>query len=445
MDKTDGQTNGHREHNHNHVSNHHTQCTCGGDHDLESEEEEITYENPSYRWSSPVDGSRLDSVQKKLLEVSRASGKAPPPPASTASSADGYESFENTSNKKKRKIPLSGSSSVHQTSLSAEMANMGISSHGSDGTFDDANGEGPGNYHNHTLSPSSAGTGISGAGRGRYGRQASRSERRPLGGTSTSSLNGHPPNFSAKSRWGNWKGDGTKTSEQAGSWHHVARADVSQSKTETRVSSRPPLQAQQNSRPLPHKKAKKTSVYSRNKAQSRPHRRHNSPLLASQTRRTRWFGRARSMARHIRQLRLHSMPVQDIPSVRQPLDPSRMRTHTLRTLEFPLRRLDTPPQHLPKHLHRTRLHSRMTRRQKRHVLASPAKSTRWQRANAVSSKSTTIFTTSPPRKRCGSASSANTKTFGASRPKPSSDNTRSKTVLSDRKQRRSGDCWRKPR
>ncbi|KAL8907315.1 MAG: hypothetical protein Q9207_001492 [Kuettlingeria erythrocarpa] len=45
-------------------------------------------------------------------------------------SADGYDSFENTNNKKKRKIPTSGSSGGLQSSLSAEMASMGISANG---------------------------------------------------------------------------------------------------------------------------------------------------------------------------------------------------------------------------------------------------------------------------------------------------------------------------
>lgn len=212
VDRHEGKAvNGHGDHHH---TSHAAHCTCGGDGvEGDSEEEEVT---PVYRWSSPAaDGSRLDSVQKKLLEASRTSGKAPPPPASTASSADGYESFENTSNKKKRKIPLSGSSSVHQSSLSAEMANMGISSHGSDGAYEDVNGEGPGYYNHHnTLSPSAGGTGISGAGRGRYGRQTTRSERRPLGGSASTTLNGYPSNIAPKSRGGNWKGDGTRTGKR---------------------------------------------------------------------------------------------------------------------------------------------------------------------------------------------------------------------------------------
>jgi len=190
----------------------HAHCTCGADHD-ESEEEEGAYDHPSYRWSSPAaaaaaaaaaDGARLDNVQRKLIDASRGPLKPPPPPASTASSADGYESFENTSNKKKRKIPLSSGSSVHQSQLSAEMANMGISSStGLDGVAEQAVGEN--NHYSHGAAI------VSGPSRVRYGRQNNRSDRRPLGATSHSLPNGYNSSLSASSRGGNWKGDGTKT------------------------------------------------------------------------------------------------------------------------------------------------------------------------------------------------------------------------------------------
>lgn len=112
-----------------------------------------------------------------------------PPTQSTVSSndsVDGYDSFENTNNKKKRKIPTSGSLGNHQSSLSAEMANMGISpSQDNDGTLHTADGA-VGQYYstlNPATSPNVSGTGISGAGRGRYGRTGRRdaSGRSPLG------------------------------------------------------------------------------------------------------------------------------------------------------------------------------------------------------------------------------------------------------------------------
>ena len=102
--------------------------------------------------------------------------------ASSAESVDGYDSFENTNNKKKRKIPTNGS---HHSSLSAEMASMGISStRDIDVSQTDQDG-GVGHYYGTGSSavPAKSGTGISGAGRGRYGRGGTRrrSARSPLG------------------------------------------------------------------------------------------------------------------------------------------------------------------------------------------------------------------------------------------------------------------------
>ncbi|GAB7343581.1 hypothetical protein MBLNU457_1584t1 [Dothideomycetes sp. NU457] len=185
-------------------------CTCGHDHDDSEEEEEGAYDHPSYRWSSPTgaDGPQPESLQNKLVDAAKGPLKPPPPPASTASSADGYESFENTSNKKKRKIPLSSSSGVHQSQLSAELANMGISSPGgTDGAADQVNGDA------HAYSNgATGGTGIAGAGRGRYGRQSQPRERgRP---TPHLAAQGYTSSLSAKSRGGNWRGDGTRTTPE---------------------------------------------------------------------------------------------------------------------------------------------------------------------------------------------------------------------------------------
>lgn len=179
-----------RHHQHQPHSSH---CTCGEDGD--SGEEEVEFDHPDYRYSAPpgVNGAAVkptDSLQRRLVEASRSSTK-PPPPGSTASSADGYESFENTSNKKKRKIPLSGTSSMHQSQLSAEMASMGINSGQADGAVDDASGGAHQHYSPgvNGTSPGS-GTGISGAGRGRYGRQDGRT-RRPLGSSTMNVINGY--------------------------------------------------------------------------------------------------------------------------------------------------------------------------------------------------------------------------------------------------------------
>ena len=112
-----------------------------------------------------------------------------PIPHSTAShsdSIDGYDSFENTNNKKKRKIPMSGALGNHQSSLSTEMAQMGISSaRDLDTSQVEADG-GVGHYYgsgSSAVPTIASGNGISGAGRGRYGRAGTRhySGRSPLG------------------------------------------------------------------------------------------------------------------------------------------------------------------------------------------------------------------------------------------------------------------------
>lgn len=85
------------------------------------------------------------------------------------SGPDGYEAFENTNNKKKRKIPTSGSLSLHHSSLTNELAQLGINAN-KDGSADDHAG--------HSMAGSS-GFGVQGAGRGHYARKSA--ARRPLG------------------------------------------------------------------------------------------------------------------------------------------------------------------------------------------------------------------------------------------------------------------------
>ncbi|RAO68857.1 uncharacterized protein BHQ10_004869 [Talaromyces amestolkiae] len=87
---------------------------------------------------------------------------------------DGYDAFENTNNKKKRKIPTSGTLSSHHSNLTTDLANMGLSGStpGSPGGIGDS---GTGTYYGSgSPAASNAGSGISGPGRGRYGRHAPR-------------------------------------------------------------------------------------------------------------------------------------------------------------------------------------------------------------------------------------------------------------------------------
>ncbi|KAI9852726.1 MAG: hypothetical protein M1838_005921 [Thelocarpon superellum] len=123
----------------------------------------------------------------------------PPPPNSTTSSADGYDSFENANNKKKRKIPTPGSASIHHAHLSAELANMGISSSNDTGPpSPDDTSAGVGKYYgtgnavptpSTSTSTSTSALGLSGAGRGRFARPSARTGvvRSPLGVSSDGS------------------------------------------------------------------------------------------------------------------------------------------------------------------------------------------------------------------------------------------------------------------
>ena len=176
-------------------------CNCGGDHsELESEDDDreragrrqsLPGQQRHNRGSAVASGhDRWGSPFSKAQQLDSAS-----------SSADGYESFENTNNKKKRKIPLSGLTASH-AALAADMANMGINSPSGEPM---PNGGGfVGQYYGTGTSAvpaSSTGTGISGAGRGRFGRAALRAsiDRRPLG-ASTSGLNAHSVNSTARTR-----------------------------------------------------------------------------------------------------------------------------------------------------------------------------------------------------------------------------------------------------
>lgn len=219
------------DHDHHHHHHHHDaipvhdHCMCKHD-EGDSGDEEVEFDHPDYRYATTgplaVNGKApLDSVQRRLMEASR--GGKQVGPGSVASSADGYESFENTSNKKKRKIPLSSASSMHQSSLSAEMASMGINN------FDGTPDEYPHAQRPHHAGPGSSpsGTGISGAGRGRYGRQTIRDVRRPLANGTMNTINGYGPKAPARSVSGSEVRSVGESShaafpnfEKAGAFHH---------------------------------------------------------------------------------------------------------------------------------------------------------------------------------------------------------------------------------
>lgn len=103
----------------------------------------------------------------------------PQPPPSTASSADGYDSFENTNNKKKRKIPTAGESMLSGFHVVSDSSILGVPSPpttGDEGSGDQATAIHTPYYQ--SVNGLANGQGISGPGRGRYGRH--RNGRSPL-------------------------------------------------------------------------------------------------------------------------------------------------------------------------------------------------------------------------------------------------------------------------
>ncbi|KAI1261605.1 hypothetical protein F5Y18DRAFT_430910 [Xylariaceae sp. FL1019] len=125
------------------------------------------------------------------------STKAQPPP-STASSVDGYDSFENTNNKKKRKIPIAGESVLNGAHALSDAAGLVIPSHSAGGESEGDASPTATVYH-QSGGLVSNGQGISGPGRGRFGRIGSNS-RVPL--RALSDANGSFPGRNIKVRLG---------------------------------------------------------------------------------------------------------------------------------------------------------------------------------------------------------------------------------------------------
>lgn len=102
-----------------------------------------------------------DHRQKYAKHVTPASNRSAGP--------DGYDAFENTNNKKKRKIPTSGSLGSH-SGLSTELANLGLSGGGDANGVALDDGSGTGSYYGSGNPASPAGNGSA---RGRYPRSGS--------------------------------------------------------------------------------------------------------------------------------------------------------------------------------------------------------------------------------------------------------------------------------
>lgn len=146
------------DHDHEHCPHHH----CHHDHDdddLDSADD-----------SSPVALRHSSNYRSSPRSPRSRHGRYGSYGGKGSGAPDGYEAFENTNNKKKRKIPTSGSLSLHHSSLTSDLVSMGIGS-SRDGTSEDP--------HHYYGSPSPSSMGIQGAGRGRGGRKSA--TRNPLG------------------------------------------------------------------------------------------------------------------------------------------------------------------------------------------------------------------------------------------------------------------------
>lgn len=145
----------------------------------------------------------LNRPANQTAKPGHAKQPSPQPPPSTTSSIDGYDSFENTNNKKKRKIPTAGDSSLNGMHSLNDLNSLSISAATSPSNEHDAAGSASSTYYG---SGGFAGSnqGISGPGRGRFGR--SRNGRSPLRALSdaTNSLPGRggkarPPQWAENS------------------------------------------------------------------------------------------------------------------------------------------------------------------------------------------------------------------------------------------------------
>lgn len=130
------------------------------------------------RRSAGFRGSSLSPAPSSAPHLSNGDGSQA---KSSAAGPDGYDAFENTNNKKKRKIPTPGNLGGHHSTLSPEFSTMGLAN-----SAQSPSAAGDGSHVSTfygTGSPASpVASGMSGAGRGRLGRNTARnsSGRGPL-------------------------------------------------------------------------------------------------------------------------------------------------------------------------------------------------------------------------------------------------------------------------
>ncbi|KAI0125254.1 hypothetical protein BJ170DRAFT_598074 [Xylariales sp. AK1849] len=146
----------------------------GGEHDDES----LMYQARRALMSQPFHETS-EKLTRTPPRASHGRQPHPQPPPSTASSADGYDSFENTNNKKKRKIPTAGDHVLSGAHVLSDSSILGVPSPPTTG--DEGPGDSPAIMPSPYVHPGvtyTNGQRISGPGRGLFGKN--RNCRSPL-------------------------------------------------------------------------------------------------------------------------------------------------------------------------------------------------------------------------------------------------------------------------
>ena len=155
--------------------------------DSDEDYTELAYRSRYSRRHSPYPSSLSPGTSYRYAQKQEAAHEKPAGPASTTSSADGYDSFENTNNKKKRKIPTPGDAISNGILLQNDLASLGISSPPPEVVEEDDIEEGrlsEGLYGSVAIRDRDGD--LVGAGRGRLARSGGgRSPLRSLAGTSS--------------------------------------------------------------------------------------------------------------------------------------------------------------------------------------------------------------------------------------------------------------------
>ncbi|KAL2801153.1 hypothetical protein BJX66DRAFT_2899 [Aspergillus keveii] len=127
------------------------------------------------RRSAGFRGSSLSPTPSGVQHQPLTSNGKGQPTKSSPTGPDGYDAFENTNNKKKRKIPTPGNLGSHHSSLSPEFATMGLANSAQNPSVSPGDGGHVSTFYGTGSPASPVGNGISGSGRGRLGRQGRRS------------------------------------------------------------------------------------------------------------------------------------------------------------------------------------------------------------------------------------------------------------------------------